>query len=129
MSVFLEWNKCKAGTWCALSELDLDHEHFDDMEGVYIIWYGEQNPVALRIGEGYIRDCLAKDRNIKEIFANRGQHELYVTWAKIGSEFRSGVARYIAEAVKPILATDCPSVAAIEVNLPAPWYKESFPWE
>ena len=129
MSVFLEWNKCKAGTWCTLSELDLDHEHFDDMEGVYIIWYGEQNPVALRVGEGYIRDCLTKERNIKELFATRGQHELHVTWAKIGSEFCSGVARYIAEAVKPVLASDYPSVAPIEINLPAPWYKENFPWE
>jgi len=54
MNVFLEWDKCKTGTWCILSELDLDHEHFDDMEGVYAIWYGEESAVALRVGQGYI---------------------------------------------------------------------------
>ncbi|MGB6377718.1 MAG: hypothetical protein WBG24_13445 [Syntrophobacteria bacterium] len=66
MNVFLEWNKCKAGTWCIIAELDLDHEHFDDMEGVYVIWYGEESAVTLRVGQGYIKDCLAKELSDKE---------------------------------------------------------------
>ena len=129
MNVFLEWNKCKAGTWCAFSDLDLDHEHFEEIEGVFIIWYGEQNPVALLVGEGCIRDCLAKERNNEAICAIGEQRQLYVTWAITGSNFRIGVVRFIAEAVKPKLASHYPDVTPIEVNLPAPWYKEEFPWD
>jgi hypothetical protein len=129
MNVFLEWNKCKAGTWCVLLDLDLDHEHFEEIEGVYIIWCGERNPVALVVGEGCIRDCLAKERNNKAICAIGEQHQLYVTWAKIGGNFRSGVVRFVAEAVKPKLASHYPDVMPIDVNLPAPWYIEEFPWE
>jgi len=129
MNVFLEWNKCKAGTWCTLSDLDLDHEHFEEIEGVFIIWYGEQDPVALLVGEGCIRDCLAKERNNEVICAIGQQYQLYVTWAKTGSNFRIGVVRFIAEAVTPKLASHYLDVTPIEVNLPAPWYKEEFPWD
>ena len=129
MNVFLEWQKCKAGDWCRLSELDLDHQHFDEMEGVYVIWCGEQNAVALRVGEGYIRDCLTKERDLGYIAAIDQKHQLHVTWAKVGSNFRRGVAKYITEAIKPKLASSLQNAASIEVNLPAPWYKERFPWE
>jgi hypothetical protein len=129
MNVFLEWNKCKVGTWCTLSELDLDHEHFDDMEGVYVIWYGEESPVALRVGCGYVRNCLANERNDKEVWVYRQQHELYVTWGKVGPKFRDGVAKYVASALQPELESSSPDVEPIEVNIPSPWYEEEFPWE
>jgi len=129
MNVFLEWNKCKAGTWCTLSELDLDHEHFDDMEGVYAIWYGEESAVALRVGQGLIKDCLAKELSDKEVCAYRQQHELYVTWRKVGPKFRDGVVKYVADALQPELESSSPDVKPIEVNIPSPWYEEEFPWE
>ncbi len=34
MDAFVEWEKCKAGTWCILVQLDLEHKHFDEMEAV-----------------------------------------------------------------------------------------------
>ena len=86
MNVFLEWNKCKAGTWCTLSELDLDYEHFDDMEGVYVTWCGDPNPVALPVGYGYIRNCLANERNDKDVLAYK-KDEIYVTLRKDGPKF------------------------------------------
>jgi hypothetical protein len=128
MNVFLEWNKCKAGTWCTLSELDLDHEHFDDMEGVYVIWYGEESPVALRVGYGYVRNCLANERNDKEVWAYK-QDEIYVTWGKVGPKFRDGVVKYVADVLQPKLESSYPDVEPIEVNIPSPWYEERFPWE
>ena len=129
MNVFLEWNKCKAGTWCTLSELDLDHEHFDDMEGVYVIWYGKESPVALRVGYGYVRNCLANERNDKEVWAYGQQHELYVTWGKVGRKFCGGVVRYVADALQPELESSSPDVEPIEVSIPSPWWEERFPWE
>jgi DNA-binding response OmpR family regulator len=127
IDAFIQWEKCKRGAWCILSELDLDHEHFKDMEGVYVIWQGEENPVALRAGQGFIRECLVRDRNDKDLLAYREQHELYVTWAKVNPRFRDGVFRYVSEALKPELENSYPDVSPIGVNLP--WYEISFPWE
>ena len=127
IDAFIEWEKCKRGAWCILSELDLDHEHFNDMEGVYVIWQGEENPVALRAGQGLIRECLARERNDKDLLAYREQHELYVTWAEVNPRFRDGVLRYVSEALKPELENSYPDVSPIGVNLP--WYEVSFPWE
>ena len=129
MNVFVDWNKCKAGTWCALVELDLNHEHFDEMQGVYIIWSGEINPVTFRVGQGYIRDRLGKERNHIDMNGTIGKHKIYVTWAKIDQTFCNGVVRYIAEALEPLFRSPYPDVAPIEVNLPAPLCDESFPWE
>jgi len=127
MDASIEWEKCKRGTWCTLSELDLHHEHFNDMEGVYVIWQGEENPVALRVGQGLIRECLARERNKRDLWAYREQHELYVTWAKVNPRFRDSVLRYVSEALKPELEYGYPNVPPIRVNLP--WYEVSFPWE
>jgi len=127
IDAFVQWEKCMRGTWCILSELDLDHEHFNDMEGVYIIWKGEENPVALRAGQGLISESLARERDSKELLAYREQHELYVTWAEVNPRFRDGVLRYVSEALKPQFENSYPDVPPIGVNLP--WYEVSFPWE
>lgn len=127
IDAFVEWEKCKRGSWCILSELDLNHEHFNDMEGVYVIWQGQENPVALRVGQGLIRESLASERNNKDLLAYRDQHVLYVTWAEVNPRFRDGVLRYISEALKPELENSYPDVPPIGVNLP--WYEVSFPWE
>ncbi len=128
MDAFVEWEKCKAGTWCILLQLDLEHKHFDEMEGVYVIWYGDPNPVALRVGYGYIRNCLANERNDKDALAYK-QDEIYVTWGKVGRKFCGGIVRYIADVLKPKLESSSPDVEPIEVNIPSPWYEERFPWE
>ena len=127
IDAFIEWKKCKRGAWCILSELDLDHEHFNDMEGVYVIWQGEENPVALRAGQGLIKECLARERDDKDLLAYGEKHKLYVTWAEVNPRFRDGVFRYISEALKPEIENSYPDVSPIGVNLP--WYEVSFPWE
>jgi len=128
IDAFIEWEKCKRGTWCNLSELDLDHEHFNDMEGVYVIWQGEENPVALRVGYGCIRNCLANERNDNDVLAYH-EDEIYVTWGKVGRKFCGGVVRYIADVLQPELESSSPDVKPIEINIPSPWYEERFPWE
>ena len=127
IDAFIEWKKCKRGAWCILSELDLDHEHFNDMEGVYVIWQGEENPVALRAGQGLIKECLARERDDKDLLAYGEKHKLYVTWAEVNPRFRDGVFRYVSEALKPEFENSYSDVAPIGVNLP--WYEVSFPWE
>ncbi len=128
MDAFIEWETCKRGTWCNLSELDLGHEHFDDMEGVYFIWQGEENPVALRVSHGLIRECLAREQNDKDVLGNL-KDEIYVTWGKVDRKFCGGIVRYIENILQPALESSSPDVESIEANIPSPWYEESFPWE
>jgi two-component system alkaline phosphatase synthesis response regulator PhoP len=125
---FIEWEKCKRGTWCNLSELDLDHEHFNDMEGVYVLWQGEENPVALRVGHGLIRECLAKEQNDEDLLAYL-QNGIYVTWAKVDRRFSGGIVRYIEDILQPELDSSSPDAEPIRINIPSPWCEPRFPWE
>jgi hypothetical protein len=130
MEAFVDWQKCRRGGWCFLSELDLAHNHFDDMAGVYVIWYQDENenPVCLKVGEGFIRDCLIEELYDQDLQAHRQKQELFVTWAKVGPPFCSCVVKYVIEALEPELRCTCPDAEAIEVNLP--WQKAtSLPWE
>jgi hypothetical protein len=70
--------------------LDLEHKYFDAMEGVYVIWCGDSNPVVLRVGYGYIRNCLANGSNDKDALAYE-QDEIYVIWGKVDRKFCGGV--------------------------------------
>jgi DNA-binding response OmpR family regulator len=127
IDAFVQWEKCKGGTWCNLFELDLDHEHFNDREGVYVIWQGDENPVVLRVGHGLIRESLARERNDKNLWGYTDQHELCVTWAEVNPRFRDGVFRYVSEALEVEFENGSPDVQPIAVNLP--WYEVRFPWE
>ena len=55
----LKWNKCTNDKWCPLNTVNLEDEHFDDMEGVYIIWHGGQSPKTVRVGQGIVRERFA----------------------------------------------------------------------
>jgi len=63
----LTWNKCQGDDWCSLKSVDLDNSHFDNMEGVYVIWHGGNDAKTVRIGQGVIRDRLAAHRDDPEV--------------------------------------------------------------
>ena len=117
MALTVVWNKCNGDVWCNLIKLNLAHEHFDDMEGVYIIWHGGQNPATVCVGQGFIRDRLAEHRQDPEILAYE-QYTLYATWARVAANQRDGVERYLAETLKPKVGSRFPDVNPIAVNLP-----------
>jgi hypothetical protein len=107
------WNKCDGGNWCSFENVDLDHSHFNGMEGVYIIWQGG-GPIV-RVGQGVIRDRIADHRNDKAInFYNN----LFVTWARVSTQNRDGVERYLAETLNPKVGFTFPDTSSIAVNLP-----------
>ena len=49
MDAFAECEKFAAGTWCILLQSDFEHKHFYEMEGVYVIWYGDPNPLPYEL--------------------------------------------------------------------------------
>lgn len=96
--------------------VDLSHPHFDNMEGVYVIWQ-EGGPVV-RVGQGIIRNRLTAHRNDKTITAHL---PLRVTWASVGTYYRDGVERYLANILKPVVGDAFPDVTPVPVSLPWPW--------
>ena len=122
MALAVNWIKCEGEGrqgkhWCKLLKLKLEAAHFDDLEGVYVIWHGGPDPTCLRIGRGVIRERLDAHRNEQEVLAYR-QQGLYATWARVPAHQRDGVERYLVETLMPNAATRRPKVNPIEVDLP-----------
>ena len=114
----LKWMKCRAGLPCLLHEIDLDHEHFRGLGGVYVIWHGGDNPAVVYVGQGIVADRLREHRKDPRIqqFAKK---RLYVSWTGVPSESRDGVEVYLAYQWNPRVASNRPTTRGIAVN--SPW--------
>lgn len=117
MALTLNWIKCEGDVWCNLLNVNLSHEHFEDMAGIYIIWHGGEKPATVRVGQGVIRDRIVQHRQDPEILAYK-HHTLYVTWARVSQSQRDGVERYLGEVLKPKVGSRLPDAPPIKVNLP-----------
>ena len=113
----LTWNKYEGGVWCRLHTVDLTHKHFDYMGGVYIIWHGGENAHTVRVGQGVIRDRITEHRKDRDIIIY-AHFNLYITWARVPSEYRDGIEKYLADKLNPLVGERFPKRAPIEVNLP-----------
>lgn len=114
----LNWTKCQSDVWCKLNSVNLNHEHFNNREGVYIIWHGGTEPAVVYVGQGNIKDRLAKHRSDPEIqsYTSLG---LYVTWAIVMEQHRDGVEAYLANNWSPKVGSTHPPAQHIVVN--SPW--------
>lgn len=114
----LKWIKCTDDVWCKLATVNLGHSHFENMEGDYIIWYGEDDsPVTVRVGQGVIKDRLEAHREDKEVQAYK-RFGLLVTWASVAKKYRDGVEAYLAQELESKVGERFPDRDPIEVNLP-----------
>lgn len=113
----LDWIKCSGNQWCSLNNVDLSHSHFDNMEGVYIIWHGGNSPATVRVGQGIIKDRLAVHRKDSQVqaYAELG---LFVTWAQVSAKYRDGIEAYLAQKLNPKVGERFPTVDSLQVNLP-----------
>ena len=113
----VEWIKCTNNTWCELNRVNLNHHHFDNFKGVYIIWHGGANPQIVRVGQGFIRNRLTSHRNDPQVQAH-AHLTLYVTWASIPDAYLNGVEAYLAQTLGPLVGERFPNVLPITANLP-----------
>ena len=114
----LIWNRCQGNAWCNLNTVNLEHNHFDTMNGVYVIWHGGPNPATVRVGQGYIRERLRSHRTDPSIaaYAPLG---LYVTWASVPEpQLRNRVERYLGDVLRPLVGERLPEIPPEQVNLP-----------
>ena len=114
----LNWIKCQNDVWCKLNFVNLDHEHFNNRHGIYIIWHGGPHPAVVYIGRGNIKNRLAEHRNDQRI-QRYASLDLYVTWAMVGVQHRDGIEAYLASFWRPIVGERYSSASPIVVN--SPW--------
>lgn len=112
MAIELIWIKCTGNVWCDFHKLNLSHEHFDNLSGVYVIWSGK---ITVRVGSGVIRDRIADHRNDQHILAFPN---LMVAWAQVNRNQMLGVEKYLSDILQPKVGERFPNVAPIIVNLP-----------
>jgi hypothetical protein len=115
--MFLHWIKCKGDVWGNLNTVNLNHPHFNNLYGVYIIWHGGPKPATVLVGRGYFREqlsALRSDRNV-QFFQSLG---LYVTWAVVAPTSCDSVVRWLVQRLRPKLTIDYPLAVPLSVNLP-----------
>ncbi len=117
MPITLNWIKCTGESWCDFLTVNLSNDHFDGMEGVYVIWHGGNPSHTVRAGQGVIRDRIAQHRQDSQILAFRNLG-LFVTWASVPSHQKDGVERYLGDRLAPKVGDRLPDASSIEVNLP-----------
>ncbi|MCG2760167.1 MAG: hypothetical protein L6407_03000 [Candidatus Delongbacteria bacterium] len=113
----LNWIKCDGSQWCNFFTLNLNHEHFNGLQGVYIIWHGGQKPLTVYVGKGEIKNRILLHRQNPNIlkYSHLG---LFVTWAFVDSPYQEGVERYLANNLNPLECERSPEVVPIQVNFP-----------
>lgn len=119
MLLILEWMKCLGDKWCGLFDVRLDSNHFNGLEGIYIIWYWKDRylPITVRVGHGNIWERLLHHRQEPEVLALK-EHNLLVTWAAVGESQRDGIERYLEDTLYPIIKGSLPKAFSIRVLLP-----------
>lgn len=118
----LNWVKCQDDAWCKFNAVDLAHEPFNKMYGVYIIWVGGEEPqVVVYVGQGNIKERLAEHRTNPGIFLYEDilDTDLYVTWAAVSQPDCDAVEAYLADKWDPKVGERYPQAPHIEVN--SPW--------
>lgn len=114
----LTWNKCEGNVWCPFLTVNLQHPHFQNLGGVYIIWHGGPTPWTVYVGQGNnIAERITAHRSDQRIL-QYGSLGLFVTWASVMPALRDGVERYLADQLRPKEGVAHPQVAPILVSLP-----------
>ena len=116
----VRWAKPQ-GSWHPFKTVDLTKI---SVAGVYAIGYdsGDSRIATIYVGQGDdVSVRLQQHRSNAKIlqYANKGT--LRVTWAALSAKNRSGVERYVAEELDPLVGERHPIDNPIEVNLPTKW--------
>ena len=128
----LDWIKRPSNAWYQLKNLNL--EKVPDDEGVYVIWYEDNEDIegilskelidnfgvkkCVYVGQGVIRDRLGYHRRNDEVQIYEIFGTLHVTWASVPAAYQDGVEKYLADKLDPSVGERRPDVLPIAVNLP-----------
>ena len=102
--------------------VELSHSHFDDLEGVYIIWRASGIiPKAIYVGQGIIKNRLYAHRSNPDILQYYSKAKpLYVAWAEVPWDYRTGVEMYLHDELTPLVGEPPQgNPTPLRVNLPS----------
>lgn len=112
----IDWCKCVLGSNCRLNLINLNSEHFDNLIGVYVIWYGNDISNVVSVGKGNLRDELVIMKIDKKVLEYGP--DLFVTWAAVPGTSLIGVETFLCNELNPRISHLIKSVEPINVNLP-----------
>lgn len=114
----LIWNKYTNGNWCDFWNVNLNDSHFNELDGVYIIFSFMPNGSvhAFRLGQGRIKDRLLAHR--EEFRRSYGNTPLLVTWSRVDMRQVDGVEAYLFDLLVPEIGERRPTNDYEGVNLP-----------
>jgi hypothetical protein len=121
--LMLSWATCgDDGHWSNFLRLKLDNDSLSK-RGVHVIWSEDADgsrKAALYVGQGKpVAKCLARHKDEATITQyERNGRVLCATWAKLRKEQRGGVARYLADTLRPLEGDRWSSDSPVPVNLP-----------
>ena len=110
----VHWNRCGGDKWCDLLNLNLNHPHFNDLSGVYVIWRGSDGRTVY-VGSGEIADRLLAHRQATWA---KTHDSLLATWTQLPENQQAGVERFLADRLNPLEGRAHPNAVPITVNLP-----------
>ena len=113
---------------------ELDDEHFNNIKGIYIIWYSLPSPVTIYVGQGQIKNRIKAHRADPDIQKYAANHNLFISWAEVTcKDLRNEIEGFLAGFLKPLVGYRHPNGYLQAVNLPenfpdpsnSPWYQFS----
>ncbi len=110
------WCKCILQSNCRLNLINLSHQHFDNLVGVYVIWCKNNRTRTICVGKGNIRDKLNEMKSDKKV--QEYGPDVYLTWAALPFALLDGVEAFLCTALKPEIYCTSDSINLISVNLP-----------
>ena len=112
------WMKCTTNCWCSFWNVNLEDQYFNNLNGVYIIWYYDDQgvPRTFRVGQGNIKDRTNFHRS--EYRQQYGNWDLYITCTEVDMRKVDGVERYLHNVLNPLIDERSPNVIPISIDLP-----------
>ena len=115
-NAWLTWQRCTGSMYCNFRSVNLQHEHFNQLAGVYVVWSAGEPRVVQRVGRGNIRDQLTALRARTDL--PPAEQQLQVTWARVPESLQASVVEYLSAQLAPRLGAAAAGGAATPVNLP-----------
>jgi hypothetical protein len=100
--------------------IPLQDKHFDNLEGVFIVWLEEDEGLrtVMLIGKGKVRDGLKQFRGDPKLQIHELKGTLFATWADVPETKRAGVESFLMRKFNPKLGQSFSAAKPIDVNVP-----------
>ena len=129
MALQLNWVSTNTNNeYLSFYDANLGHQYFDNLKGVYIIWYQEESrAITVYAGQaklGLIKDRVSDHRDDSRIQAYADKI-LYVACSEAAINDIDGIEKSLHDALNPLVRDRSPDATPIAVYLPnvnLTWY-------